>query len=138
MSYRIAINGFGRIGRLTLRAALERRSDLEVVAINDLTDPKTLAHLFEFDSVHGRFGKPVSVEGSEIHIGETKIATYQVADPEELPWKQLGVDLVMECTGFFTEKSRAAKHITAGAKQVLISAPGKGRRLHDRLRGQPQ
>ncbi len=125
MTRRIAINGFGRIGRMIFRI-LEDQSDLEVVAINDLTDPKTLAHLLEFDSVHGRFSSGVeSVDGGMIVNGR-KVPTYAMRNPAELPWAELGVELVLECTGVFRNKAAVAGHFEAGAKHVILSAPGKG------------
>ncbi|MFK7908286.1 MAG: type I glyceraldehyde-3-phosphate dehydrogenase [Chitinophagales bacterium] len=124
---KIAINGFGRIGRLTLRALLEKAdADVEIVAINDLTDNATLAHLFKYDTAHGKFGGTVSSDDDSISINGTRMNAYAERDPSNLPWGDLGVDIVLECTGFFRKKEDAAKHITAGAKKVLISAPGKG------------
>ena len=128
MATKIAINGFGRIGRCILRALIERGvTDLEVVAINDLTDPKTLAHLLKYDSVHRTF-KAATVAPAEgaIVVGGKSIQVLAVKDPKELPWKQLGVDIVLECTGLFTDKEKAKAHLEAGAKKVLISAPAKG------------
>ncbi len=128
MATKIAINGFGRIGRCILRALIERGvTDLEVVAINDLTDPKTLAHLLKYDSVHRTF-KAATVSHAEgaIVVGGKSIQVLAVKDPKELPWKQLGVDIVLECTGLFTDKEKAKAHLEAGAKKVLISAPAKG------------
>jgi glyceraldehyde 3-phosphate dehydrogenase len=125
MSKKIAINGFGRIGRLTFGDLL-RRADVEVVAINDLTDNATLAHLLKYDSVHGRFQGTISSDDRHIHVNGKAIQALAEKEPAKLPWKSLGVDLVLECTGRFTEKSQAAQHLEAGAKQVVISAPGKG------------
>lgn len=123
---KIAINGFGRIGRLTLRNLL-KSSDVEVVAINDLTDAKTLAHLFKYDSSQGRFDGEVSYEGSDrLVINGKSYALFAERDPENLPWKKLEVDVVAECTGIFTSDEGARKHLTAGARKVVISAPAKG------------
>jgi glyceraldehyde 3-phosphate dehydrogenase len=124
MSIRIAINGFGRIGRNVLRSALGGRGqDLDLVAINDLTDAATLAHLFEFDSVHGRYPGSVSVDGSTIVIDDERFEVLSERDPSKLPWEELGVDVVIESTGFFRKRPDAAKHLDAGAKKVIISAP---------------
>lgn len=121
---RVAINGFGRIGRLVYKAA--RGSDLEFVAINDLTDAKTLAYLLKYDSIHGRYPGKVTYEGSDLIIEGKKIPVTAEKDPSKLPWKKLGVDVVLECTGRFRTKEDASMHIQAGAKKVLISAPAKG------------
>jgi glyceraldehyde 3-phosphate dehydrogenase len=128
MATKIGINGFGRIGRCIVRALAERNvKDLEVVAINDLTDAKTLAHLLKYDSVHREFkGGAISHTDKTISVGDHAIQVLAVKDPKELPWKALGVDIVLECTGLFTEKAKAAAHLDAGAKKVLISAPAKG------------
>src|SRR3954464_6949813 len=117
MATKIAINGFGRIGRCIVRAMYERGvKDLELVAINDLTDAKTLAHLLRFDSVHREFkAAKVSHGDKSIHVGDRKIDVLAVKDPAELPWKALGVDVVLECTGLFTDAAKASAHITAGA-----------------------
>lgn len=124
MSIRIAINGFGRIGRNVLRSALSGRGEnLDLVAINDLTDAPTLAHLFEFDSVHGRYPGNVSVDGSAIVVDDERFEVLSERDPAKLPWGELGVDVVIESTGFFRKRSDAAKHLEAGAKKVIISAP---------------
>ncbi|MGC6417537.1 MAG: type I glyceraldehyde-3-phosphate dehydrogenase [Bradymonadia bacterium] len=125
MTRRIAINGFGRIGRMVFRI-LEEQSDIEVVGINDLTDPKTLAHLLEFDSVHGRFGKSVSAEDGAIVVGDRRVPTFAQRNPAEIPWADLGVELVLECTGVFRNKETASGHLQAGAKAVILSAPAKG------------
>ena len=125
MAKRIAINGFGRIGRLTLRNILDR-SDIEVVAVNDLTDNDMLAHLFKYDSAQGQFKGDVSASGDSITINGKSIKAYAERNPADLPWKELGVDVVLECTGIFRTRDAAAKHIEAGAKKVVISAPGKG------------
>ena len=123
---RIAINGFGRIGRASLRALLERGSSLEVVAINDLSDPEALAQLLRFDSTLGRFGKPVEVDGSTLVIGGQRISVLAERDPENLPWASLGVDIVLESTGRFTSAEAARAHLRAGARRVLVSAPSDG------------
>lgn len=122
---KVAINGFGRIGRISYRALLQKKN-IEVVAINDLTDTKTLAHLFKFDSSHGIFNGEVSYDAEHLIINGKKIKILSVKNPAELPWKELGVDVVLESTGFFTEKEKAEAHITAGAKKVIISAPATG------------
>ncbi len=122
---RIAINGFGRIGRLTLRNLLEDRR-VEVVAINDLTDNHTLAHLFKYDSAQGAFDGKVSATDDFLTIGRKKILATAIKDPSKLPWKKNKVDIVLECTGVFRHKDKAALHLKAGAKKVIISAPGKG------------
>ncbi len=127
MAVRVAINGFGRIGRNILRAIYEaKRNDIEVVAINDLGPVETNAHLLRFDSVHGRFPHEVTVEGDSIVIGKSKIKVTAERDPSKLPWKDLGIDIAMECTGIFTAKDKASAHLTAGAKRVLVSAPADG------------
>ena len=127
MATKIGINGFGRIGRCILRAIVERKiNDLEVVAINDLTDPKTLAHLLKYDSVHRTFrAAEVAAKEGAIAVGGKDIKVLAVKDPKELPWKSLGVDIALECTGLFTDKEKAQAHIDAGAKKVIISAPAK-------------
>jgi glyceraldehyde 3-phosphate dehydrogenase len=125
MSHAVAINGFGRIGRGVLRALVENRiSDVEVVAINDLSSPETLAHLLKYDSVHGRFQGDVEVKGDALVVNGNTIAVTALRDPSELPWD--GVDIAMECTGFFTARDKAAAHLDNGSKRVLISAPGAG------------
>ena len=126
MTVKVAINGFGRIGRLVLRSMIEHgRNDIEVVGINDLGPAATNAHLLKFDSVHGKLNADVSVEGDCIVINGKKIKVTAERDPANLPWKDLGVDVAMECTGIFTAKEKAFAHLTAGAKKVLISAPGE-------------
>lgn len=122
MAIRIGINGFGRIGRNVLRASLHDK-DLDFVAINDLTDAKTLAHLLKYDSVHGTLGVPVEARENQIVIDGTPMKVLAKKDPKELPWKDLGVDLVIESTGRFTDREGASKHLSAGAKRVIISAP---------------
>ncbi len=125
MTKKIAINGFGRIGRLTFRNLLNH-SDVEVVAINDLTDKTTLAHLLKYDTAHGRLDAEISADESSISINGKRINIYAERDPKNLPWKALEVDVVLECTGIFTSKEKASLHIEAGAKKVVISAPGTG------------
>ncbi len=127
MATKIAINGFGRIGRCILRALVERKvTDLELVAINDLTDAKTLAHLLKYDSIHRTFkAAEVKAGDSALIVGGKEIKVSAVKDPAELPWKAMGVDIVLECTGLFTDKEKAAAHVKAGAKKVIISAPAK-------------
>lgn len=124
MAIRVAINGFGRIGRVFFRIAFGDPT-IDIVAVNDVTDAKTLAHLLKYDSVHGKYLKDVSVDGDFIVVDGKKIKVYAETDPEKLPWSELGVDLVLESTGRFTERERAEKHIKAGAKWVVISAPAK-------------
>src|SRR3981189_3527816 len=124
MAVRVAINGFGRIGRNVLRAIHEaNRNDIEVVAINDLGPVETNAHLLRYDSVHGRFPGTVTVDGDSISLGNGKIKVTAVRDPNTLPWKDLGIDIALECTGIFSAKAKASAHLTAGAKRVLVSAP---------------
>jgi len=127
MPTKIAINGFGRIGRCIVRAMAERNiKGLELVAINDLTDAKTLAHLYNYDSVHGRAAhKSTALEGA-IDFGMSKAKVIAEKDPTKLPWKELGADIILECTGLFTDKDKAVAHLTAGGKKVIISAPAKG------------
>jgi glyceraldehyde 3-phosphate dehydrogenase len=141
MAVRVAINGFGRIGRLVLRAIYESgRTDLEVVAINDLADGKTNAHLLKYDSVHGRFPFTVEAGDGALVVNGLPIRTVQERDPARLPWKDLGVDVALECSGLFTKRADAAKHLDAGAAKVLISAPATDEDLtvvygvnHDKL-----
>ena len=121
---KIAINGFGRIGRVTARFILEK-SNLELVAINDLTDAKTLGHLFQYDSVHGKWKEKVTTNENSLFIGNKEIQVLSERDPEKLPWKSLGIDVVIESTGFFRTEESASKHLIAGAKKVIISAPAK-------------
>jgi len=124
MSVRVAINGFGRIGRNILRAIVEsKRSDITVVALNDLAPPETNAHLLRFDSVHGRFPGEVTVKGDSIDCGTGPIRVTAIKDPAQLPWRELAVDIALECTGLFTSKEKASAHLAAGAKRVLVSAP---------------
>ena len=122
---KVAINGFGRIGRLSFKA-LSDKSNIDVVAINDLTDPNTLAHLLKFDSVHGKFDGTVVVEGNNLVVNGKNIMILAERDPANLPWGDLGIDVVLESTGFFIDEASAGKHIEAGAGKVVISAPAKG------------
>ncbi|MBN1326897.1 MAG: type I glyceraldehyde-3-phosphate dehydrogenase [Candidatus Cloacimonetes bacterium] len=122
---RIAINGFGRIGRLSLRVIMERFPELEVVAVNDLTDAGTLAHLFKYDSVHGIYPDKVEVKENNLLLADRKIMILSEQDPANLPWKDLDVDLVIECTGLFRTREKAGKHLIAGAKKVVLSVPAK-------------
>ena len=134
MAIRVAINGFGRIGRNVLRAIAESgRKDIEVVGINDLGPVETNAHLLRFDSVHGRFPGTVTVDGDSISVGNGKIKVSAERDPSKLPWKELGVDIALECTGIFSAKAKASAHLTAGAKRVLVSAPSDGADTRTRL-----
>ena len=141
MTVRVAINGFGRIGRNIVRAIYESgRKDIDVVAVNDLGPVETNAHLLRYDSVHGRFPHEVGVSGDTISIGKEKFKVLAVKDPSQLPWKELGVDIALECTGIFTARDKAAAHLTAGAKRVIVSAPSDGADLtvvyginHDKL-----
>lgn len=125
MSLKVAINGFGRIGRLTLRAALKQSLPFEVVAINDLGSPDLLAHLFKYDSVHGILPNSVEIDGRTMIIDGKRIEILAERNPQDLPWSKLGVDIVIESTGRFTKREAAAQHLTAGAKKVIISAPAK-------------
>ncbi|MGQ3031445.1 MAG: type I glyceraldehyde-3-phosphate dehydrogenase, partial [Ferrovibrionaceae bacterium] len=141
MAVRVAINGFGRIGRNVLRAIIEaKRTDIDVVGINDLGPVETNAHLFRYDSVHGTFAGDVQVDGDKINVGTGWIKVTAERDPAKLPWKDLGVDIAMECTGIFTDRDKAALHLEAGAKRVLVSAPANNADLtvvygvnHDKL-----
>ncbi|MTI16587.1 type I glyceraldehyde-3-phosphate dehydrogenase [Rhodobacteraceae bacterium RKSG542] len=127
MAVKVAINGFGRIGRNVLRAIIESgRTDIEVVAINDLGPVEMNAHLLRFDSVHGRFPAEVKVDGDTIDVGRGPIKVTAIRDPKELPWGEMGIDVAMECTGIFTAREKAAMHLEAGAKRVLVSAPAAG------------
>jgi glyceraldehyde 3-phosphate dehydrogenase len=127
MAVRVAINGFGRIGRLVLRAIIESgRKDITVVGVNDLGPPATNAHLLRYDSVHGRFPQEVKVEGDVMIVDGQKIKVTAIKNPAELPHKDLGVDIALECTGLFTSKEKASAHLSAGAKRVLVSAPADG------------
>jgi len=141
MTVRVAINGFGRIGRNILRAIHESgRKDIQVVAVNDLGPVETNAHLLRYDSVHGRFPHDVTVDGDQISVGKEKFKVTAIKDPTQLPWKELGIDIALECTGIFTARDKAASHLTAGAKRVIVSAPAEGADLtvvygvnHDKL-----
>ncbi len=124
MSIKVGINGFGRIGRVAFRAAL-KNPDVQVVAINDLTDAATMAHLLKYDSVHGALDAQIRAEDNAIVVDDRRIAYTAVKDPAQLPWQEMGVDVVMECTGLFRDRASAAKHLTAGARKVIISAPAK-------------
>ncbi len=127
MSIRVGINGFGRIGRNIMRAALQStQAELEFVAVNDITDPETLAHLLKYDSVLGNLDEPVAVDAGGLRVGDRRFAVLSERDPAALPWGDLGVDVVVESTGFFTKREDAAKHLASGAKKVIISAPAKG------------
>ncbi|MCK5044763.1 type I glyceraldehyde-3-phosphate dehydrogenase [Candidatus Parcubacteria bacterium] len=132
---KIAINGFGRIGRLVFKQIIDRHPNLEVVAINDLTDSKTLAHLLKYDSLFGIYGKNVASTKNSISVDDNEIKIFAEKDPAELPWKELEIDVVLECTGFFRTIEGAKKHIDAGAKKVIISAPGKGEGVPSYLLG---
>jgi glyceraldehyde 3-phosphate dehydrogenase len=123
---RVAINGFGRIGRLVVRAALKRNAGIDFVAVNDVTDAKSLAYLLRFDSIHGPWPQPVEAVDGTLRIADTSIRCLSEMNPAALPWKELGVDVVLECTGRFTDREKAAAHLDAGAKRVLVSAPSKG------------
>jgi glyceraldehyde 3-phosphate dehydrogenase len=127
MTIKVAINGFGRIGRMVLRAHYEdgKKHDLQFVAVNDLGDAHTNAHLLQYDTAHGRFPQKVAVDGDSILVGKDRIRVVAERDPAKLPWKSLGVDVVLECTGLFTSKAKAGAHLQAGAKKVIISAPGE-------------
>ncbi len=124
MSVKLGINGFGRIGRMVFRAAMNH-PDVEVVAINDLTDAPTMAHLLSYDSVHGKLGNAIKAEENAIVIDDRKIAYTAIKDPAQLPWQEWGVDIALECTGLFRDHENAAKHLMAGARKVIISAPAK-------------
>jgi len=127
MAVRVGINGFGRIGRNVVRAALlSNQTALEFVGVNDITDTKTLGHLLKYDSVHGRFPGSVEVRGETLVVNGKEIRVTAIKEPDQLPWKELGVELVLESTGRFTDRDAAAKHLAAGAKKVVISAPAKG------------
>jgi glyceraldehyde 3-phosphate dehydrogenase len=125
MAVKIGINGFGRIGRAVMRSILQRQMDVQVAGINDLSTPEELAHLLRYDSVHGRFGTSVEVQGGNLVVGGQEIQCSQIRNVEELPWGQLGADIVLECTGLFRDRDSASNHLKAGARKVLISAPGK-------------
>jgi glyceraldehyde 3-phosphate dehydrogenase (phosphorylating) len=141
MAVRVAINGFGRIGRNIVRAIFESgRKDINVVAVNDLGPVETNAHLLRYDSIHGRFPHAVTTAGDTISVGSEKFRVTAIKDPAQLPWKELGIDIALECTGIFTSKEKASAHLTAGAKRVLVSAPADNADLtvvygvnHDKL-----
>ncbi len=126
MAVKVAINGFGRIGRLVYRQTLNE-NDIDIVAVNDLTDPAALAHLLKYDSVHGRFPGDVKVDGDIIQAGRDSFRVFSQPDPSKLPWKELGVEIVIESTGFFRTREKAMLHIESGAKKVILSAPAKGK-----------
>ena len=126
MPVRVGINGFGRIGRNVLRAGLAKETDIEWVAVNDITDNATLAHLFKYDSILGPYPGSVEVRGDSLIVDDREIKVYEERDPAQLPWSDLGVEVVLESTGFFTSRDDAAKHLDAGAKKVVVSAPAKG------------
>jgi glyceraldehyde 3-phosphate dehydrogenase len=125
MPVRVAINGFGRVGRAALRSAFEREADVEWVAINDLVDPATLAHLLKHDSVYGRFGRPVEATEHGLVVDGHEVAVFGERDPASLPWHELEVDVVIESTGVFRTRASAAAHLDAGARKVILSAPAK-------------
>jgi glyceraldehyde 3-phosphate dehydrogenase len=130
MAVRVGINGFGRIGRNVVRAAvMAKQSAIEFVGVNDITDTKTLAHLLKYDSIHGRFPGTVETKGEALVVNGREIGVTAIKEPEKLPWKDLGVELVLESTGRFTDRDSAAKHLAAGARKVVISAPAKGEDL---------
>lgn len=122
---RLAINGFGRIGRIAYRSLRRTERDLDLVAVNDLTDATTLAHLLKYDSVHGRLGVDTRAENGKLHVGDDVIEVVSEPDPAKLPWGDMGVDVVIESTGFFRDRDKAVQHLAAGARKVIISAPGK-------------
>ena len=126
MAVRVGINGFGRIGRGFVRSVIEQGADIEIVAVNDLTSPETYAHLLRYDSSQGRLNVPVSVDGDVFRVGERSIKVLSERDPSNLPWADLGVDVVVESTGLFTKREDAARHLAAGARKVVISAPATG------------
>ena len=139
MSVRVAINGFGRIGRNILRAAVEaNREDIEIVAINDLAPVETNAHLLRYDSVHGRFPGEVTVKGDTINCGNGPIKVTAHKDPTQLPWKELGIDIALECTGIFTSKEKAAAHLQSRRQARVDLGAGRRRRPHRGLRRQPR
>jgi glyceraldehyde 3-phosphate dehydrogenase len=131
---RVAINGFGRIGRMVFKAG-HKSEDIEFVAVNDLTDTKTLAHLLKYDSVHGRFPGDIKHTDNSLNVNGKEIKVFAERDPANLPWKDLNIDIVLECTGFFRTYEDAHKHIDAGARKVLLSAPGKGDKIRAIVRG---
>ncbi len=138
MTVRVAINGFGRIGRLVMRAIAEsKRTDLVVVGINDLGSPDANAHLLKYNSVHGRYPGEVTVKGDMLNVGSASVKVTAEKDPTKLPWKDLGVEVALECTGIFTKRDKAALHLEAGAKRVLVSAPADGADHYGGQRRQP-
>lgn len=124
---KVGINGFGRIGRQVFKALIDRYPDIEVVAINDITDITTNVHLLKYDSNYGRFPGEVKVDGNDMVVNSRKVKVFAEKDPANLPWKDLGVDLVVESTGLFTDADKASAHIKGGAKKVIITAPAKGK-----------
>jgi glyceraldehyde 3-phosphate dehydrogenase len=126
MPTRVAINGFGRIGRAVLRSAVERGADLDIVAVNDITDPGVMAQLLARDSVYGRFDEPIGADAETLFVGDRAIRALREADPAALPWAEMGVDAVIESTGLFRTRADAARHLEAGARKVILSAPAKG------------
>jgi glyceraldehyde 3-phosphate dehydrogenase len=126
MAIKVGINGFGRIGRNVMRAAIASGADFDFVGVNDLTDAKTLAHLLKYDSVHGRFAGTVTTDGDALIVNGDHVKVFSERDPGKLPWSALAVDVVLECTGLFASRDKASAHLTAGAKKVLISAPASG------------
>lgn len=132
---RIAINGFGRIGRLTLKRIIDKHPNLEIVALNDLTDAKTIAHLLRYDSSYGKCDKKIEAGESELVVGKNRIKVLAEKDPPSLPWKELEIDIVLECTGLFTEYENAKKHLDAGAKKVIISAPSNSLQIPTYMMG---
>jgi len=135
MPVRVAINGFGRIGRNTFKAAFGRMKDINIVAINDLTDTHTLAHLLKYDTVYGKYDRAVDYDPTHLIIGGKKIRVYQERDPGKLPWKKHKIDIVLECTGIFRTEETASPHLTAGAKHVILSAPAKGGNVPSHVMG---
>ncbi len=138
MTIKIGINGFGRIGRMVFRAAVQNFSDIEVVGINDLLEPDYLAYMLKYDSVHGRFKGEVSVEGNTLVVNGKKIRLTQERDPANLKWNEVGADIVVEATGLFLDKASAEKHLAAGAKKVVDVGPVQGRHAHVRVRREPR
>ncbi len=129
MSIKVAINGLGRTGRPTLRRIIDNHPNLEVAAINDLTDTKTLSHLLKYDSLYGIYNKEVEVNPDSLIVGGKKIKVFSEKEPANLPWKDLGIDIILECSGEFTEFATAEKHLEAGAKKVIMSAPAKDKEI---------
>ncbi len=125
MKVRVGINGFGRIGRGIVRALIQKNFPIELAAINELGDPATNAHLLQYDSVHGKLALPVTVRGKNLQVGDREIQMTAIKNPDEIPWRKMGVEIVMECTGLFTSREKASLHLKGGAKKVLISAPAE-------------